>query len=327
MAHPLSGFTPVEDSARLIRNYRYAVERMMRILGGWIALTPELSAKLLLGRHVWDNAQHADALGRRLPELRSAGGVSEPANAGVVAFMDAVEAPQEAHQTVERLVAVYGVLKPHLLASYEDHLSRANAVYEPPTLRILARCAEDERRHTAAGMVVLGHLASAPGLADRGKAWQAKLEALLRAAGGVTGEGLPAVVPPAPVEHGIGVSDDPREFIRLEQAGARWHLPEGLASAIGSLAGALIARDATGMRRWLTAGASIGEGVGPALAAPGLTGVRTVAVATVGRQYLVKLRLEGAGGSVTLTTRWVAADEGWRTAALDLVALHTARPA
>ena len=38
--HPLAGFASADDSARLIRNYRYAVERMMRILGGWIALTP-----------------------------------------------------------------------------------------------------------------------------------------------------------------------------------------------------------------------------------------------------------------------------------------------
>ena len=38
----------------------------MRVLGGWIALTPELPAKLLFGRHVWDCAQHADAWGRRL---------------------------------------------------------------------------------------------------------------------------------------------------------------------------------------------------------------------------------------------------------------------
>ena len=40
-------------------------------LGGWIALTPELPAKLLFGRHVWDCAQHADRWGRRLPELRA----------------------------------------------------------------------------------------------------------------------------------------------------------------------------------------------------------------------------------------------------------------
>src|SRR5215510_8134649 len=90
-AHPLAGVTSVDDSARRIRNYRYAVERMMRISGGWIALTPEISAKLLLGRHVWDSAQHADLLGRRLPELRAQAHVSEPANESFVAVLDAIE--------------------------------------------------------------------------------------------------------------------------------------------------------------------------------------------------------------------------------------------
>ena len=52
MTHPLAGHLEVDESAKIIRHYRYAVERMMRILGGWIALTPELSAKLLMGRHV-----------------------------------------------------------------------------------------------------------------------------------------------------------------------------------------------------------------------------------------------------------------------------------
>src|SRR5213596_909614 len=70
VAQPLEGTFSAEHSARLLRNYRYVVERTMRALGGWIALTPELSAKLLMGRHVWDLAQHCDAFGRRLPELR-----------------------------------------------------------------------------------------------------------------------------------------------------------------------------------------------------------------------------------------------------------------
>ena len=68
-----------------------------------------------------------------------------------MAFLDAVEAAERPEQTVERLVAIYRVLKPHLLATYKAHLATANAVYEPPTCRILARCIEDERRHVAAG--------------------------------------------------------------------------------------------------------------------------------------------------------------------------------
>ena len=105
-AHRLAGHLGVDASARRIRHYRFVEERMMRILGGWIALTPELSAKLLFGRHVWDCAQHADAWGRRLPELRAPAQASEPAGEGVVRFMTLLESPEAREQTVERVVEI-----------------------------------------------------------------------------------------------------------------------------------------------------------------------------------------------------------------------------
>src|SRR5581483_3329350 len=86
-AHPLAGEFSVEASAARIRHYRYAEERLMRILGGWIALTPELPVKLLFGRHVWECAQHADAWGRRLPELRAPAHEAEPSSPAFVEFM------------------------------------------------------------------------------------------------------------------------------------------------------------------------------------------------------------------------------------------------
>src|SRR2546427_12793973 len=209
-----------------MRNYRYAVERSMRALGGWIALTPELSAKLLMGRHVWDLAQLADAFGARLPELRAHAQVSEPANERVVAFMDAVEEPEAPGQTVERLVGVYGVLKPHLLASYHDHLVRANPVYEPPTRRLLLRCVGDERRHIAAGTTILGHLC-APALAERVLAWQRRLEALVQAARGASGGGLPPA-PPHTAQMPHATSYAAREVGRRSRPLAGSPVPEDL---------------------------------------------------------------------------------------------------
>src|SRR5439155_319152 len=87
-------------------------------------------------RREGDLAQHCDAFGRRLPELRAHAQESESANPAISAFMDAIEQPEAPDQTVERLVGVYSVLKPHLLATYREHLARANPVYEPPTRRI-----------------------------------------------------------------------------------------------------------------------------------------------------------------------------------------------
>ena len=185
--HELAGHLGVEATARRVRQYRYAEERMMRAMGGWIALTPELPAKLLLGRQVWDCAQHADQWGKRLPELRAPAQVSEPPGPEFVRFLDALEGREAWGETIERLTGVYRVLKPHLVAVYAAHLDRANPVYEPPTRRILERCLADERRHVADGEAVLGALVRTPSERARVTAWEQDLRDRLDACGGVTG--------------------------------------------------------------------------------------------------------------------------------------------
>jgi hypothetical protein len=325
MTHPLSGFVAVEDSARLIRNYRYAVERMMRILAGSIALTPELSAKVLLGRHVWDNAQHADALGRRLAELRGQAQVSSPAHPGFAVFMDAIEQPERPDQTIERLVGVYRVLKPHLLAAYAAHLAQTNEVYEPPTRRILARCAEDERRHIAAGGLVIGHLAAAPEIAARSLAWQNRLQGLLEESGGVTGQGLPRAVSVDESAAAESLSDDAREFIRLDAERSSWMMPGDLESAVCAFAEALTAHDPARLRRAFLPEAAPNADIEAALLGAAVTAHRVVAFAKVGRHRLLKLRLEGADGPLVLPSRWVPTERGWQIAAVDATALDVPR--
>ena len=123
------------------------------------------------------------------------------------------------------------------------------------------------------------------------------------------------------------LSDDARALIQIEQAGVPWAIPEDLESAIRSLGEALIAQDQAGLRRCCRPDALPAEGVEAALAARRLISHRIVALAAVGRQRLVKLRLEGPEGAVVLVTRWAPGEGGWRSAALDLGAVHTARPA
>lgn len=183
----LAGHLSVEAAAQRVRHYRYAEERMMRVLAGWIALTPELPAKLLMGRQVWDCAQHADLWGKRLPELRAPAQVSEPPSDAFVRFMDALEGRDAWGETLERLTGIYRVLKPHLVATYAEHLARANPVYEPPTRRILERCLQEERQHIADGTRVLEALTDTEGRRARVTAWEKELGELLAASGGVTG--------------------------------------------------------------------------------------------------------------------------------------------
>jgi hypothetical protein len=312
----LAGVFAVEESAALLRHYRYAAERTMRILGGWIALTPELSAKLLLGRHVWDCAQHADALGRRLLELRSPAQVSEPSGPGFALFMDELERPEAPHQTAERLVGVYRVLKPHLLAAYEDHLARANPVYEPPTRRILSRLAEDERRHLAAGETVLRHLIATPALRERAAVWQGRLEGRLVAGGGVTGRGLPP-----PCGFTPGPDEEAEEFIRLEQSSVPRGIPDALLAAVQELGDAARRRDAAALELCCPPelhGELLGTGAGS------FPTLQVVALARVGRQYIAKLRLEMPDKSAVLLTRWALEDTTWRVVAAEVLRVETA---
>ena len=327
MPQPLEGTFSAEHSARLLRNYRYVVERTMRALGGWIALTPELSAKLLMGRHVWDLAQHCDAFGQRLPELRSRAQVSEAANPAVATLMDAIEDAEAPDQTVERLVGVYGVLKPHLLATYRDHLAHANPVYEPPTRRILSRCIADEERHIAAGQTILRSLAADPRVAERVSARRRHLEGLLAVAGGVTGAGLPPAESVVLATGTTEMSDDAQEFLRLEKATRSWPLPVELEQALLAFGPTLVAGHEAALARWLAPGLEIESAVQALLQGAPYSSHVLVAVARLGHQRLVKMRLDSSGGSTVVLTRWTSSPEGWRVAALDVVGRDALRPA
>ena len=56
----LHGRYDVASVARRVRNFRYAEEWMMMIMGGWVATIPEVPVKTGLGKVIWEGAQAAD---------------------------------------------------------------------------------------------------------------------------------------------------------------------------------------------------------------------------------------------------------------------------
>ena len=319
--HPLAGPFSVDVSAKLLRHYRYVEERMMRLLGGWIALTPEIPVKLLFGRHVWDCAQHADLWGRRLPELRSPAQKSEPGNDRVVAFMDLVESRETPGATPERVTGVYRVLKPHLAAVYAAHLADANAIYEPPTRRILQRCLDEERRHIAAGAIVVERFGADPAWRRRAGEWEQRLLAALGAAGGITGtagterelEGRGSEVPDASPWHPA------RDVVGLGPTFDADVVPADLAARLETHGRSLLTGDRDALARdvmagrWPAVDATYVELRGP------WDRARVVACARIGAYRVVKLALEGVAGRAMLQLRWQFVDGAWRVAAADLV--------
>ncbi|HKA13991.1 MAG TPA: hypothetical protein VKH41_03160 [Myxococcota bacterium] len=190
----LHGRYDVEATARRVRNFRYAEEWMMMIMGGWVATIPELPVKTGLGKVIWETARAADELGKRLPELRcgrKSVAQSEAGNAGFAAFVQEVAAPERPDQTIEKLVGIFDVLKPHLAELYDTHMRETDQISDAPTIEILDEIARKTRRHIEWGHAVLERLCDAEAARARRRDRAEALRRQLIACGGATGELAP----------------------------------------------------------------------------------------------------------------------------------------
>jgi len=187
----LHGRYDVEATARRVRNFRYAEEWTMLMMGGWIATVPEVPVKTGLGKICWEVAQAADALGKRLPELRCgrrAVTASEAANQGFADFVQAVAEPETPDVSIEKLTGLFDVLMPHLLDVYERTARETDQIADAPTIDLLDDVVRKKRRHVAWGAEVLDRLCDTDAKRERRRARAAALRARLEACGGVTGE-------------------------------------------------------------------------------------------------------------------------------------------
>jgi len=187
----LHGRYDVESSARRVRNFRYVQEWMMMIGGGWVATIPELPVKTGLGKIIWDDAQSADQLGRRLPELRCGKRsmmTSEPSNEGFAAVIQEVAAPESPDLTIEKIAGMFDVLKPHLMAVYERMQRETDQISDAPTIEILDDVMRRTRKHIAWGDEVLDRLCDTDAKRERRQRRIRELRTRLEECGGVTGE-------------------------------------------------------------------------------------------------------------------------------------------
>jgi hypothetical protein len=165
--------------------------RTFEMLGGWVATVPEIDVKLRLGTHCYKHAWHAELWHKRLPELREMNPerLTVAANDGVAAFMEAVAAPTDPMQTIEKLVGVYRVLIPHKIAAYTYHLNNTSSITDAPTMRSLRFALDDEFEDWRDGEMLIQSMLLTPSDVDRASARQCELEALLVQAGGLCGPG------------------------------------------------------------------------------------------------------------------------------------------
>jgi hypothetical protein len=133
----------IAEKADTVATFRYLSVYLMETLARWTPLTPELEVKILFGRHLWEFAQHADALGQRAAELRAGLHYTRPPVAPYRQVLDQCASFETAS---DRVHSVYDVLVPDLERRYRACLKDSDALLDQPSIRILDRVVQDFSR-------------------------------------------------------------------------------------------------------------------------------------------------------------------------------------
>jgi len=192
----VGGAFSVEENARRIICYRYAEIACMDAALGWAATMAAPKIKIALADHGYQCSLHADALGRRLPELRvqenidmsipptlRVADVRRPANDQFARFVHEL---QDEEDELLRLVGLYRILKPHLAVYYRHHAAVTDQVCDSPTVRMLKFILIDEEEQIRWGQAIYEELADTTVKRRQALEWQMHLEEILATSGGVT---------------------------------------------------------------------------------------------------------------------------------------------
>lgn len=187
----LPGSFDVAETARRVGHYKWTETKLFEALGGWVATVPELDIKLRLGTHCYHHAWHAELWHKRLPELREMKPerLTVPANDTMARFIEAMTEPEAPESTIEKLVGVYRVLIPRFIATYTYHMNNTSEITDAPTIRSLKFALQDEFDDWRDGELMLQSLIRTSEEVRRACDHQAKLEAIMVEAGGITGPG------------------------------------------------------------------------------------------------------------------------------------------
>ena len=176
----LGGALDVRECGRRVVRYQTVTFQVMRLLGGWLAKIPEYELKLEIGRHVWQDAQAAEALRVRTAELRVPADADRRPAAGGAAL---ARRAGPGDTPLEFLVGVYRVVKPRLVSAMQYHVAVTDPVCDAPTLRTLQPIVAELRDQISWGNAAIEALsASEPTARSAAAAWQSDLEG--RLAGG-----------------------------------------------------------------------------------------------------------------------------------------------
>jgi hypothetical protein len=140
----MRAITSVSERGRSIATFRYICIWMMETTARWTPITPEMEAKVMMGRHIWEYAQMADALGKRTFELRLPEQHSIPPVAAYDAFLKEIV---KTATTADRTAVFYDGIVPGIIARFQAYIEATDEILDEPSIAVLQRAIVDLERH------------------------------------------------------------------------------------------------------------------------------------------------------------------------------------
>jgi hypothetical protein len=176
----------VEENVRRLLRYQWTERRLMVALLSHLPAEPVWEVKCAMALHQWQDAQHVDALRRRVSEMRHPVPPLDSAPDDRLALL--LDEMLPSADTVELLAGTYDVVRRALVEAYQRHLRETNPLVDQPTRRVLRLAVldhEDALRWSTTALEALTR--RDPAAVERADAWRRHLGAYLTAAGGIAG--------------------------------------------------------------------------------------------------------------------------------------------
>ena len=133
----------LREKAEYLATFRWLEVFLMETLARWVPTTPEMEVKVLMGRHIWDGEQHADALGKRTFELRAP---LQYTLSPLAPYLLTINEIASVEDTAGRMQVVYDVILPGLTASYKGYLQNSDSLLDEPSYRVIEGILSDYAR-------------------------------------------------------------------------------------------------------------------------------------------------------------------------------------
>ncbi len=121
------------ESSRRLRRFAAIERRLFELVGQWVQPEQNMHAKLHFGQQCYRHVRHAEMLEGLLPTPDS----QYPAAYAGPIDLDLLATADAAHDSHDRLQALYSTILAPLRSEYLAHLDRTNPLTDAPTINAL----------------------------------------------------------------------------------------------------------------------------------------------------------------------------------------------